>query len=99
MATLFRLFSGWPLGLLHLLGAVLGWVAFLASARYRQRFLANARIAGYGSTGSDAFASDDGRTAFDPNKGRRRLQGCYVDKDGMESRMRVLRRKLNGAAA
>lgn len=40
-----------------------------------------------------------GRTAFDPNKGRRRLQGCYVDKDGMESRMRVLRRKLNGAAA
>ena len=50
MATLFRLFSGWPLGLLHLLGAVLGWVAFLASARYRQRFLANARIAGYGFT-------------------------------------------------
>jgi gamma-butyrobetaine dioxygenase len=43
-----------------------------------------------------------GRTAFDPNKGRRRLQGCYVDKDGMESRMRVLRRKLaakQGAAA
>lgn len=40
-----------------------------------------------------------GRTAFDPNKGRRRLQGCYVDKDGMESRMRVLRRKLSGEAA
>ena len=40
-----------------------------------------------------------GRTAFDPNKGRRRLQGCYVDKDGMESRMRVLRRQLAGAAA
>ena len=43
-----------------------------------------------------------GRTAFDPNKGRRRLQGCYVDKDGMESRMRVLRRQLaaqKGAAA
>ncbi len=43
-----------------------------------------------------------GRTAFDPNKGRRRLQGCYVDTDGMESRMRVLRRQLaakHGAAA
>ncbi len=40
-----------------------------------------------------------GRTAFDPNKGRRRLQGCYVDKDGMESRMRVLQRKVKGAAA
>ena len=38
-----------------------------------------------------------GRTAFDPNLGRRHLQGCYVDKDGMESRMRVLRR--HGATA
>ncbi|HET6619023.1 MAG TPA: TauD/TfdA family dioxygenase [Dongiaceae bacterium] len=38
-----------------------------------------------------------GRTAFDPNLGRRHLQGCYVDKDGMESRMRVLRR--HGASA
>ena len=33
-----------------------------------------------------------GRTAFDANRGRRHLQGCYVDKDGLESRMRVLRR-------
>jgi gamma-butyrobetaine dioxygenase len=34
-----------------------------------------------------------GRTAFDPNLGRRHLQGCYVDKDGVESRRRVLRRR------
>jgi gamma-butyrobetaine dioxygenase len=33
-----------------------------------------------------------GRTAFDPNLGRRHLQGCYVDKDGVESRRRVLER-------
>ncbi len=33
-----------------------------------------------------------GRTAFDPNRGRRHLQGCYVDKDGVESRRRVLER-------
>jgi gamma-butyrobetaine dioxygenase len=33
-----------------------------------------------------------GRTAFDPNLGRRHLQGCYVDKDGTESRRRVLQR-------
>lgn len=32
-----------------------------------------------------------GRTAFDPSRGRRHLQGCYVDKDGLESRARVLR--------
>ncbi|HET6158556.1 MAG TPA: TauD/TfdA family dioxygenase [Dongiaceae bacterium] len=43
-----------------------------------------------------------GRTAFDANLGRRHLQGCYVDKDGLDSRMRVLRRqitKTHGAAA
>jgi gamma-butyrobetaine dioxygenase len=38
-----------------------------------------------------------GRTAFDPNLGRRHLQGCYVDKDGLESRMRVLRRQASKA--
>jgi gamma-butyrobetaine dioxygenase len=35
-----------------------------------------------------------GRTAFDPSLGRRHLQGCYIDKDGIESRRRVLRRQL-----
>jgi gamma-butyrobetaine dioxygenase len=38
-----------------------------------------------------------GRTAFDANLGRRHLQGCYVDKDGLESRMRVLRRQIANA--
>jgi gamma-butyrobetaine dioxygenase len=33
-----------------------------------------------------------GRTAFDPALGRRHLQGCYVDMDGVESRHRVLGR-------
>jgi len=47
MATVFRLFSGMPLWLLHFLGALLGWAAFLLSPTYRRRFLANARIAGY----------------------------------------------------
>ena len=37
-----------------------------------------------------------GRTAFDPNLGRRHLQGCYIDRDGIESRRLVLRRKLLG---
>lgn len=35
-----------------------------------------------------------GRTAFDPNLGRRHLQGCYIDGDGIESRRLVLRRTL-----
>jgi gamma-butyrobetaine dioxygenase len=34
-----------------------------------------------------------GRTAFDPGRGRRHLQGCYIDGDAMESRRRVLRRQ------
>jgi gamma-butyrobetaine hydroxylase len=38
-----------------------------------------------------------GRTAFDANLGRRHLQGCYIDKDGLESRMRVLRRQIANA--
>jgi KDO2-lipid IV(A) lauroyltransferase len=44
---LFHLLALWPLPLLHLLGAFLGWVAFLGSPTYRRRFLANAAQAGY----------------------------------------------------
>ena len=47
MPVVFRLFSALPLWLLHFLGAVLGWLAFLVSATYRRRFLENAQLAGY----------------------------------------------------
>ena len=47
MPVVFRLFSALPLWLLHFLGAVLGWLAFLVSGTYRRRFLANAHLAGY----------------------------------------------------
>jgi len=43
----FQLLSSWPLPLLHLAGAGLGWLAFLLSPTYRRRFLANVRQAGY----------------------------------------------------
>jgi gamma-butyrobetaine dioxygenase len=33
-----------------------------------------------------------GRAAFDAGAGRRHLQGCYIDRDGIESRWRVLAR-------
>jgi len=45
--TLFRMLAVLPLSLLHVIGATLGWVTFLASPTYRRRFLANARQAGY----------------------------------------------------
>ena len=35
-----------------------------------------------------------GRAAFDPSTGRRHLQGCYVDRDHLLSRIRVLERFL-----
>jgi gamma-butyrobetaine dioxygenase len=38
-----------------------------------------------------------GRTAFDPNAGRRHLQGCYIDRDGVDSRRHVLARELGRA--
>ncbi len=46
MTRFFKLLSWWPLWLLHGLGWVLGWLAFLGSRIYRQRFLANAAQAG-----------------------------------------------------
>src|SRR6476660_1199777 len=47
MPVVFRFLSVFPLWLLHLLGAAMGWAAFAASATYRRRFLANAALAGY----------------------------------------------------
>ena len=46
MTLLFRLLSRWPLWSLHALGALLGWLSWIASPVYRQRFRANATQAG-----------------------------------------------------
>lgn len=46
MLWLFRFFSRWPLAVLHTLGAGLGWLVWLASARYRAQFRANVAQAG-----------------------------------------------------
>jgi KDO2-lipid IV(A) lauroyltransferase len=46
MTTLFKLLSYCPLWLLHGVGAILGWVVFLASPVYRKRFVSNAHQAG-----------------------------------------------------
>lgn len=43
---LFRLLSCWPLGWLHALGRVVGWLAYLVSGTYRRRFEEHARLAG-----------------------------------------------------
>lgn len=46
MGLVFRLLSRLPLALLHALGALLGWIVYLASPTYRRRFQANATQAG-----------------------------------------------------
>ncbi|SFD32678.1 lysophospholipid acyltransferase family protein [Paracidovorax konjaci] len=47
MPALFQFFARLPLPVLHALGALLGWIAYLASPTYRRRFRANAAQAGY----------------------------------------------------
>ncbi|MBS0292736.1 MAG: lysophospholipid acyltransferase family protein [Proteobacteria bacterium] len=61
MPSIFRLFSALPLWLLHAIGALLGWVAFLASATYRRRFLTNAAHAGYSLAQVRAAVAHAGR--------------------------------------
>jgi KDO2-lipid IV(A) lauroyltransferase len=46
MTVLFRLLALFPLVVLHGLGWVMGWLAFLAVPEYRRCFLENARLAG-----------------------------------------------------
>jgi KDO2-lipid IV(A) lauroyltransferase len=45
MSPLFHLLGRLPLGLLHALGAALGWLAFLASPTYRRHLRANLALA------------------------------------------------------
>jgi len=46
MPALFRFFSYWPLPALHALGGALGWLVWVCSPGYRQRFRANVAQAG-----------------------------------------------------
>ena len=36
-----------------------------------------------------------GRTKFNPEEGKRFLQGCYIDFDSTEGKLRHLKRKFN----
>ncbi len=63
MTTLFKLLSRLPLWLLHGAGSVLGWLVFLCSARYRQRFVANAALAGYRFAAVRGAVDNAGRMA------------------------------------
>jgi Kdo2-lipid IVA lauroyltransferase/acyltransferase len=55
MRTLFIILSKMPLVVLHVLGAMMGWLVFLASPTYRKRLLDHAKNAGLSR--ADALAS------------------------------------------
>ena len=61
MPVVFRFFSVFPLWLLHIMGAAMGWMAFCASPTYRRRFLANAALAGYSFGAVRAAVAHAGR--------------------------------------
>jgi Kdo2-lipid IVA lauroyltransferase/acyltransferase len=58
---LFRLFSRFPLPLLHALGWPLGWLSFAASGRYRRKLFAHAALAGYDRSVALASVAEAGK--------------------------------------
>ena len=61
MPLVFRIFSIFPLWLLHVMGVAMGWVAFCASPTYRRRFLENSALAGYSFGAVRAAVAHAGR--------------------------------------
>jgi KDO2-lipid IV(A) lauroyltransferase len=56
-----RWISGWPLGLLHALGGMLGWLTWALSPTYRRRLRANARLAGVSAQAQRRAIAEAGR--------------------------------------
>ena len=63
MLALYRFAARWPLGLLHALGAVLGWLTWAASPTYRRRIRDHAALAGYRFAQVRASVAHAGRMA------------------------------------
>jgi KDO2-lipid IV(A) lauroyltransferase len=64
LVTLFRLLSILPLPALHLVGAGLGWLVYLASPSYRNRLKSNIERAGFGGYLSSAI-SEAGKSVLE----------------------------------
>ena len=61
MLTLFRWLARWPLWLLHVAGALLGWLTYWASPAYRARFHANVAQAGIAPADASPAIAHAGR--------------------------------------
>ena len=58
---LIRWISGWPLGLLHAVGGLLGWLVWLCSPTYRRRLRTNADLAGVSASARRRSIAETGR--------------------------------------
>ena len=58
---LVRWISRWPLGLLHAVGGLLGWLVWLCSPTYRRRLRTNADLAGVGARDRRRSIAEAGR--------------------------------------
>ena len=58
---LVRWISGWPLGLLHAIGGLLGWLVWLLSPTYRRRLRTNADLAGASAAARRRSIAESGR--------------------------------------
>ncbi len=56
-----RWISGWPLGLLHAIGGLLGWLVWLCSPTYRRRLRENADLAGVPAAARRRAIAEAGR--------------------------------------
>ena len=65
MILVFKLLSLLPLWLLHGLGWVLGWAAFLISGVYRRRFLDNVHLAGIGANAWRSAVGEAGKMVLE----------------------------------
>lgn len=65
MLALFRWVSRWPLGLLHALGAAVGWLTWALSPTYRRRIRENSAQAGYRFAQVRGCIAHAGRMAFE----------------------------------
>ena len=65
MLSVFRWLSRWPLPLLHVCGALAGWLTYLVSPTYRRRFRANAAQAGVPAREARAAITEAGRMVME----------------------------------
>ena len=75
MHWLFRFFSTWPLPRLQAIGGWLGWLVWIASARYRKQFQANVKQAGLPFEAAKPAVAEAGRFVAELPKLWMRAQG------------------------